>query len=760
MEAFSISPVTASHQTAEPPGAPQGTPQGPRGLGDVFAALLREATIRLDARPADLASFETRRSSGEPPRKMSATESTSSIDSRAVDSNDRRDDAGFRAHGVENDAAAPDPIAPIAPADTDTEAPDDSEFTAPAPEDDAAPRAAAGDATPEPNADDIQLAEGEDTEAPAAQDEAAPVPEEIAAPAALPVQAQSLAATRATTQSGVPAQAAQQAHAASNVVPAAGRLGVEGGATRVQITPAAVVAQPNAALGGGAAVAALAAEAGPAAAQNGAQNAWPGLPNAASETAATATGQAALQPAKPGHRTGLNGPVAGGPVASDTASRAQSATVAQNGSGPTHAASNAATNAVQRAVTAVETAPASSLQGQSQSAPGQGAPGQGATGLAAGEPSNPNPRNAQTTFAESNHQNAGNSGTPGGLSAAASASEAGVQNRLGQNARTGTAQTATAQTATAQASTAQTGTAQASTAQTGTAQTSTAQTSTAQSLAATVPGADDAASAEGSQQPGASRAATGTTQGAHPAALESNQNNTAQNNTAQTARAEGPAQAGVAAQAAAQNARSGSAVAGTAAAAERALALASAQRTEGAGQANANNPMAGGTPGLTLAAARTPQTLPAQARPATAASLPAHQVAVHIQRAVAAGQGRITISLHPAELGQIDVKLNIGNDGTVKAIISIERPETFELLQRDARGLEKALQDAGLKTDSGSLSFNLKGQSEQDTAAGRNGLETGSHDGESDTPAEPEPAPDIIAAAPATGAGRILDLHV
>ena len=739
MEAFSISPVTASHQTAEPPGAPRGTPQGPRGLGDVFAALLLEATIRLDARPADLASFETRRSSGEPPRKMSATESTSSIDSRAVDSNDRRDDAGFRAHGVENDAAAPDPIAPIAPADTDTEAPDDSEFTAPAPEDDAAPRAAAGDATPEPNADDIQLAEGEDTEAPAAQDEAAPVPEEIAAPAALPVQAQSLAAARATTQSGVPAQAAQQAHAASNVVPAAGRLGVEGGATRVQITPAAVVAQPNAALGGGAAVAALAAEAGPAAAQNGAQsgaqNAWPGLPNAASETAATATGQAALQPAKPGHRTGLNGPVAGGPVASDTASRAQSATVAQNGSGPTHAASNAATNAVQRAVTAVETAPASSLQGQSQSAPGQGAPGQGATGLAAGEPSNPNPRNAQTTFAESNHQNAGNSGTPGGLSAAASASEAGVQNRLGQNARTGTAQT------------------------------STAQTSTAQSLAATVPGADDAASAEGSQQPGASRAATGATQGAHPAALESNQNNTAQNstaqnNTAQNARAEGPAQAGVAAQAAAQNARSGSAVAGTAAAAERALALASAQRTEGAGQANANNPMAGGTPGLTLAAARTPQTLPAQARPATAASLPAHQVAVHIQRAVAAGQGRITISLHPAELGQIDVKLNIGNDGTVKAIISIERPETFELLQRDARGLEKALQDAGLKTDSGSLSFNLKGQSEQDTAAGRNGLETGSHDGESDTPAEPEPAPDIIAAAPATGAGRILDLHV
>ncbi len=694
MEAFSISPVKASHQTA--------APQGPRGLGDVFAALLLEAKIRLDARPADLASFETRRTSGEPPRKMSAAETISSID-RKDWNKDWRNDAGLRADSVANDAeAAPDPIEPIAPA----EATDDSDFAAPAPEGDAEP-SAAGDAAPESNEDDNQLAEGDDAEVPA--------PEEITAPVALPTQAPPTAAARAlgagaaavaalaraATPSGVPARAAPQAQAATDIVPAAaGRLGAEFGATRVQVTPAAVVAQPNAALGGGAAVAALAAESGQAAAQNagqnGAQFAPASLPNAASETAATAAGQGALQLAKPGTRTGLNGPV----PASDTASGARRATIAQNGSGLTPAAPGA--------VTTVEAAPASGLQGQRQSAPIQGA-----TGPATGEPGRPNPQNAPTTFAESNHKNAGNSGTPGSLRAAASASEAGVQNRLGQNART----------------------------------------DTARSLGAPVPGTDDAANAAGSQQPGASRAATDTTQGARPAALESNQNHATHNNAAQTARAEGPAQAGVAAQAAAQNAPSG-----TAAAAERALASASVQRTEGAGQANANNSTAAGVPGLTLAAARTPQTLPAQARPA--ASLPAHQIAVHIQRAVAGGQGRIRITLHPAELGQIDVKLNIGNDGVVKAIISIERPETFELLQRDARGLEKALQDAGLKTDSGSLSFNLKGQSEQDTAAGREGLETSPHDGESDAPAEPELAPDTIAAAIVTGAGRVLDLHV
>jgi flagellar hook-length control protein FliK len=193
---------------------------------------------------------------------------------------------------------------------------------------------------------------------------------------------------------------------------------------------------------------------------------------------------------------------------------------------------------------------------------------------------------------------------------------------------------------------------------------------------------------------------------------------------------------------------------------ERAMAPASMQRAESAGPAAANSPTAAGAFGLTQAAARAPTFLPAQARPASAPSLPANQVAVHIQRAVAAGQSRITISLHPAELGQIDVKLNIGNDGAVKAIVSVERPETFEMLQRDARGLEKALQDAGLKTDSGSLSFNLKGQSERDTAAGGNGPENRSPDAENDSPAEPELAPDAIAAANTGGADRVLDLHV
>jgi flagellar hook-length control protein FliK len=87
------------------------------------------------------------------------------------------------------------------------------------------------------------------------------------------------------------------------------------------------------------------------------------------------------------------------------------------------------------------------------------------------------------------------------------------------------------------------------------------------------------------------------------------------------------------------------------------------------------------------------------------------QVAVHLSRAVQQGQERMTIRLHPAELGRIEIKLDLSAEGVVKASFHIDQPATLDLLQRDAKGLEKALGDAGLKTDGGSLNFNLRGDS-------------------------------------------------
>ncbi len=90
------------------------------------------------------------------------------------------------------------------------------------------------------------------------------------------------------------------------------------------------------------------------------------------------------------------------------------------------------------------------------------------------------------------------------------------------------------------------------------------------------------------------------------------------------------------------------------------------------------------------------------------------QLTIHIQRAVRDGLDRISLRLTPPELGRIDVKLEFANDGRLSASIAVERPETLDLLQRDARGLERALQDAGIKTESGSLTFNLRGDGRQD----------------------------------------------
>lgn len=129
----------------------------------------------------------------------------------------------------------------------------------------------------------------------------------------------------------------------------------------------------------------------------------------------------------------------------------------------------------------------------------------------------------------------------------------------------------------------------------------------------------------------------------------------------------------------------------------------------------------------------------AHGRPGAAPGTPADQVAVKLSATAKDGGGRVTVRLNPEELGKVDVKMEIANDGKVRAVIAVERPETLELLQRDAKGLEKALQDAGLQTDGDSLEFDLRGdggQSAEDTgdgsgdAAGKDGPSHGGDDGD------------------------------
>ncbi|NQV21577.1 MAG: flagellar hook-length control protein FliK [Rhodospirillales bacterium] len=88
----------------------------------------------------------------------------------------------------------------------------------------------------------------------------------------------------------------------------------------------------------------------------------------------------------------------------------------------------------------------------------------------------------------------------------------------------------------------------------------------------------------------------------------------------------------------------------------------------------------------------------------------AEQVGIHLTRAAQSGATRFTIQLHPAELGRVDVKMEVTHDGKIHAVVTADRQDTLDMLQRDARGLERALQSSGLKADSNSLSFSLRDQ--------------------------------------------------
>ena len=94
-------------------------------------------------------------------------------------------------------------------------------------------------------------------------------------------------------------------------------------------------------------------------------------------------------------------------------------------------------------------------------------------------------------------------------------------------------------------------------------------------------------------------------------------------------------------------------------------------------------------------------------------SPPANQVSVQISKAIKNGDSQIRLQLKPEDLGKVEVKLDITADGRAKALILVEKPETLDLLQRDLRTLDRALQDAGLKTDQNSLTFTLNGRENQ-----------------------------------------------
>lgn len=114
---------------------------------------------------------------------------------------------------------------------------------------------------------------------------------------------------------------------------------------------------------------------------------------------------------------------------------------------------------------------------------------------------------------------------------------------------------------------------------------------------------------------------------------------------------------------------------------------------------------------------------PTASAQAASVPVPVNGLAVDIATRAAAGNTSFQIRLDPAELGRIDVRLDVDKHGRVTSHLTVDQPATLDMLRKDAPQLQRALEDAGLKTGDGGLQFSLRDQSPQggqgDTGQGR-----------------------------------------
>lgn len=87
------------------------------------------------------------------------------------------------------------------------------------------------------------------------------------------------------------------------------------------------------------------------------------------------------------------------------------------------------------------------------------------------------------------------------------------------------------------------------------------------------------------------------------------------------------------------------------------------------------------------------------------------QVMVQVKQGVARGDSQINIRLNPAELGRVDVRMEVNADGRTTVAIVTDSRDTLEMLQRDSRSLEKAFSDLGMEMSDSGMSFDLNEQS-------------------------------------------------
>jgi len=113
-----------------------------------------------------------------------------------------------------------------------------------------------------------------------------------------------------------------------------------------------------------------------------------------------------------------------------------------------------------------------------------------------------------------------------------------------------------------------------------------------------------------------------------------------------------------------------------------------------------------------------------QAQPAAPADQMAPALVGILQRTD--GQQSVTVRLQPAELGQVQIRIDQTVAGTAHIDITAERPETLQLLQRDEPRLQQILDQVGVLSTGRTVSFQVSAQEQIGAAASRpDSMETG-----------------------------------
>jgi flagellar hook-length control protein FliK len=112
---------------------------------------------------------------------------------------------------------------------------------------------------------------------------------------------------------------------------------------------------------------------------------------------------------------------------------------------------------------------------------------------------------------------------------------------------------------------------------------------------------------------------------------------------------------------------------------------------------------------------------------------PTEQVSIHIAQAKIGKMDRVTLNLHPTDLGRVEIRMQVDSDQNTFVRIHSESRDTYDLLRADRGNLERILQDVGLKLDSGNLEFGYRGENQASDTQDNQGFANNSDDGSAQT---------------------------